>query len=152
MDDWLASIILSWSYSLISLEEYNASLQTNYFKAVMILSNWKSLAGNWSFLVRPNITKHVRTILFYRSVYVLLEKDKTYTVKKEAKQLRRFVVVLPQVLWQTTHRWGYGRTDRQAEGQTDRWANGHTEDCTDKQDHRQRLASNHADIQCGIGK
>ena len=152
MDDWLASIILSWSYSLISLEEYNASLQTNYFKAVMILSNWKSLAGNWSFLVRPNITKHVRTILFYRSVYVLLEKDKTYTVKKEAKQLRRFVVVLPQVLWQTTHRWGYGRTDRQAEGQTDRWANGHTEDCTDKQDHRQRLASNHADIQSGIGK
>ena len=152
MDDWLASIILSWSYSLISLEEYNASLQTNYFKAVMILSNWKSLAGNWSFLVRPNITKHIRTILFYRSVYVLLEKDKTYTVKKEAKQLRRFVVVLPQVLWQTTHRWGYGRTDRQAEGQTDRWANGHTEDCTDKQDHRQRLASNHADIQSGIGK
>ena len=152
MDDWLASIILSWSYSLISLEEYNASLQTNYFKAVMILSNWKSLAGNWSFLVRPNITKHVRTILFYRSVYVLLEKDKTYTVKEEAKQLRRFVVVLPQVLWQTTHRWGYGRTDRQAEGQTDRWANGRTEDCTDKQDHRQRLASNHADIQCGIGK
>ena len=110
------------------------------------------MAGNWSFLVRPNITKHVRTILFYRSVYVLLEKDKTYTVKKEAKQLRRFVVVLPQVLWQTTHRWGYGRTDRQAEGQTDRWANGHTEDCTDKQDHRQRLASNHADIQSGIGK
>lgn len=152
MDDWLASIILSWSYSLISLEEYNASLQTNYFKAVMILSNWKSLAGNWSFLVRPNITKHIRTILFYRSVYVLLEKDKTYTMKKEAKQLRRFVVVLPQVLWQTTHRWGYGRTDRQAEGQTDRWANGRTEDCTDKQDHRQRLASNHADIQCGIGK
>ena len=152
MDDWLASIILSWSYSLISLEEYNASLQTNYFKAVMILSNWKSLAGNWSFLVRPNITKHIRTILFYRSVYVLLEKDKTYTVKKEAKQLRRFVVVLPQVLWQTTHRWAYGRTDRQAEGQTDRWANGHTEDCTDKQDHRQRLASNHADIQSGIGK
>ena len=152
MDDWLASIILSWSYSLISLEEYNASLQTNCFKAVMILSNWKSLAGNWSFLVRPNITKHVRTILFYRSVYVLLEKDKTYTVKKEAKQLRLFVVVLPQVLWQTTHRWGYGRTGRQAEGQTDRWANGHTEDCTDKQDHRQRLASNHADIQCGIGK
>lgn len=152
MDDWLASIILSWSYSLISLEEYNASLQTNYFKAVMILSNWKSLAGNWSFLVRPNITKHIRTILFYRSVYVLLEKDKTYTMKKEAKQLRRFVVVLPQVLWQTTHRWGYGRTDRQAEGQTDRWANGHTEDCTDKQDHRQRLASNHADIQSGIGK
>ena len=103
-------------------------------------------------MVRPNITKHVRTILFYRSVYVLLEKDKTYTMKKEAKQLRRFVVVLPQVLWQTTHRWAYGRTDRQAEGQTDRWANGHTEDCTDKQDHRLRLASNHADIQSGIGK
>ena len=109
------------------------------------------MAGHSSFLVRPNTTKHIRTILFYRSVYVLLEKDKTYTVEKEAKQLRRFVVVLPQVLWQTTLR-AYGRTDRQAEGQKDRRANGHTEDCTDKQDHRQRLASNHADIQSGIGK
>ena len=120
MDDWLASIILSWSYSLISLEEYNASLQTNYFKAVMILSNWKSLAGNWSFLVRPNITKHVRTILFYRSVYVLLEKDKTYTVKKEAKQLRRFVVVLLKFYGkQRTGGRTVGQTDRRKDRQTD---------------------------------
>ena len=72
--------------------------------------------------------------------------------EKRSKAVATFFSSSSQVLWQTTHRWAYGRTDRQAEGQTDRWANGHTEDCTDKQDHRQRLASNHADIQSGIGK
>ena len=72
--------------------------------------------------------------------------------EKRSKAVATFCSSSPQVLWQTTHRWAYGRKDRQAEGQTDRWANGHTEDCTDKQDHRQRLASNHADIQSGIRK